>query len=90
MRPDAAMRSASLVLAVVLAMSCTPKVCDDTQPLPRGYEEMAALLPKAAVVCKDGPNPKAVFLNFASRDVKQLTLETMLQCVTTPLGSRMT
>ena len=68
----------TLPFLVVLAMSCTPKVCDETQPLPNGYEGMAAILPKAAVVCKDGPNPKAVFLNFASRDVKQLTLETML------------
>jgi hypothetical protein len=80
--PMRALRYAFALVVTVAAsqlVACsTPKVCDDPQPLPAGYAEMASVLPKEAVVCKDGPNANAVFLNFASRDVKKLTLETML------------
>jgi hypothetical protein len=78
------MRAARYAFALVVAAAtsqlaaCTPKVCDDPQPLPAGYEEMESVLPKEAVVCRGGPSANAVFLNFASRDVKKLTLETML------------
>ena len=67
---------APLVIASALA-ACAPKTCP-SQPMPKEYEEVASLLPAAAVVCTEQPQPGSLFLQFASRDVKSLSLETML------------
>lgn len=66
-------------VAVVIALcGCTPPTCDP-RPLPAGYGDAAALLPAKAVVCAQQEGSKAVFLQFASRDVKSLGLEAMLK-----------